>query len=166
MHFKRTLGLIEMMKLYLAYIPLFLITYQNIDREKEIPGKYIGYFFGEHELYLKNNGKFVKSGFDQLPQDELDPPPGNMPSRASYGKKSKYKTKGSWVYFKKDNLDGVLLKTTNHVDSLYFLENGNLSTIKPIRNVIPKANDTSVIVINRGNVINSSIVIGVEFVKK
>lgn len=126
------------MKLYLVYIPLFLITYQNTDREKEVPGKYIGHFLGKHELILKNNGKFVSKGYGLVPKlkhkGPIDPPPGNMPSPVHDRKKRKYKTKGNWVYFKKDSLDGVVLKTRNQTDSLFFLENGNLSPNNPNAN--------------------------------
>lgn len=123
------------MKLYLAYIPLFLITYQNLDREKEASGKYIGYFLGEHKLIIKGNGKFVRKGFSLVPRnEEFDPTPGNMPSPIFDTKKRRFKTRGSWIYFKKDSLDGILLKTTNHIDSLYFLENGNLSPNNPNAN--------------------------------
>ena len=120
------------MKLYLACIPLFLITYQNIDWEKDVTGKYIGHFLGKHEFILKDNGKFVSKGYSLVPQrDEpiyRDP---HMPSPMGETKKRGYRTKGSWVYFKKDSLDGVLLKTENQTDSLFFLENGNLSPNNP-----------------------------------
>ena len=154
------------LKSYLAYIVLFLITFQNIDREDEVPGKYIGRFLGEHNLIIKDNGKFVLSGYNLVPKYKgpIDPPPGNMPSPVFDRKKSKYKTKGTWVYFKRENLDGVILKTTNQIDSLYFLENRNLSPNNPnvkdyIRTVI---NEVDTLVVYQRNTIKMPD----EFLKK
>jgi hypothetical protein len=125
------------MKLYLAYISIFLITYQNIEREKNVSGKYIGYSLGKHELILKDNGKFVSKGYSLVPKRD-EPIFRDLHEATPMGetKKRRYRTKGSWVYFKKDSLDGVLLKFTTQADSLFFLENGNLSPNNPNANEI------------------------------
>jgi len=159
------------MKFFLIYVPFFLISYQNIEREKEVSGKYVGHFFGKlFKLNLKDNGKFVKrvvsiESFD--PSSRLPEPPG-LDSMLTEVKKNKdrHKTKGSWVYFKKDTFEGIVLKTTNQMDSLYFLENGNLSPVKP--NGYVNTYDTTVIngneiIIYNGN--RNGTVIGVEYEK-
>lgn len=152
------------MKLFLATISLFLITHQNIDPEKEIPGKYVGQFSGEHVIIIKDNGKFVSKGYNLVPanKDEI-PFPDNMPSPEQERKKRNYKSKGSWVYFEKDNLDGIILKYTNQIDSLFFLENGNLSPNNPI------ANHTTINTLNGDTIIISrryTIKMPEEFVKE
>lgn len=133
-----TIGLHQAtMKLYLAYIPFFFITYQNIDREKDVPGKYRGYFLGKHELIFKDNGKFVSKGYHIVPKRDKpifrDP---HEPTPMGETIKRRYRSKGSWVYFKKDSIDGVVLKTTNQSDTLFLLENGNLSPNNPHKNEI------------------------------
>lgn len=103
-------------------------------------------------------------------RDELEPlPPGlHRPSQESNTKKNKYKNKGSWVYFKKDTLDGVVLKTTKRTDSLYFQENGSLSITKPNSdlnvNRSVNLNDTNVHVIVSSY--SRTTVIGIEYKKK
>ncbi|MFD1553258.1 hypothetical protein DNU06_16885 [Putridiphycobacter roseus] len=135
------------MKLHLAYIPLFLITFQNIDSEKEIPGKYIGHslYGGTNKINLKDNGKLVVSGYSislkRKRNEFYIPPPGNMPQMPppmDKTKKSRFRTKGSWVYFKKDSLPVILLKTNSHTDTLFLLQNGNLSPNRPNANEIIK----------------------------
>jgi hypothetical protein len=122
------------MKLYIAYISLFFIALHVVDTERDVPGTYIGTFLGEHELILKSNGKFVRKGYSLVPKQNspFDPNPGNLPTPVGEKEKRKYKIKGTWVYFKTDTLDGIVLVINkNQSDSLFFQENGNLSNIKP-----------------------------------
>jgi hypothetical protein len=135
------------MKIFLVYISLFLISYQNIDSEKEIPGKYIGHsvYGGTTKINLKDNGKLVVSGYSKSPKRKSNkfyiPPPGNMPEMPSpmdKTKKHRFRTKGSWVYFKNDSIPVVLLKTKSYTDTLFLLKNGNLSPNRPNANEIIK----------------------------
>jgi hypothetical protein len=152
------------MKLYLAFILLF--TFHNTNGEKEVPGKYAGYFLGKQELIIKDNGKFVRRGYSLVPKDrELIPLPGNMPSPIVNTKKSRFKSKGNWVYFKNENTEGILLKTANHTDSLYLLKNGNLSPNNPNANeritTVINEKDTLFAIKNRGVIKEPS-----EFIKQ
>lgn len=159
------------MKLHVAYIPLLLITSQSIDSEHKIPGKYIGHLFGKkYELKLKKNGKFIKRVITIEPYDPIHRGPypyfdfpDTKPDRG------RSKTKGSWVYFKSDSLDGIVLNASSYTDSLYFLENGNLSPIKPfiytVESHTNEVNDSTAIVI-RNYKNTSETRIGVEYRKK
>ena len=152
------------MKLYLAFILLF--TLHNTNGEKEVPGKYVGYFLGKQELIIKDNGKFVRRGYSLITRNkEFDPPPGNMPSPMFDKKKRRFKSKGNWVYFKNENVEGILLKTANHTDSLYLLKNGNLSPNNPNANeritTVINEKDTLFAIKNRGVIKEPS-----EFIKQ
>ncbi|MFT6004215.1 MAG: hypothetical protein ACJAR8_001648 [Bacteroidia bacterium] len=127
------------MKLYLAYISLFLVSYQYIDDKKDISGKYVGSSLGKSELVLQDNGKFVSKGYHLVPKQKrpIDHPPSNMPSPTEWDdlKKSRFKSKGNWVYWKLDGLDGIIRTTNTYIDTLYFLENDNLSPNNPRANI-------------------------------
>lgn len=117
------------MRLYLAYIPFFLISYQDFERNPEFHGKYISHELrGKQKLIIKRNGKFVNRGFYMYQPDAGGP---GMPTPWFNPEKRKFKSKGNWFYFRKDTLEGIVLKSTNHIDSLYFMENGNLGSLEP-----------------------------------